>query len=322
VRRFRTTRLLAVLAAAAIAVTACGSGGGSGGGGGGKGSLGAIDLSNASFTVGSKEFTENVVLGQIAVQALKATGAKVGNLVTITGSTNVRTALTAGQIDMYWDYTGTGWTTYLKREVSTAPKDPNQLWQAVADADKANGVVWEKPAPLNNSYALAISEANATKLGVKTMSDYAALVNRDPAQGKLCVAAEFRTRDDGLPGVEKAYGFPEPGVSEVELSLIPALIAAGNDCTVGEVTTSDGSVSANKLQILDDDKQFFVLYNAALNVRQEVADKNPQLAAVFDPISKLLTTESVRKLNERVDQGGELPDDVAASWLKDNGFTA
>src|SRR5918996_6120352 len=111
----RSGRTVAALAVAALAVTACGGGGGAGGGvggGGGEGSLAAIDLSGASFTVGSKEFTEQIVLGEIAVQALEATGATVGTLTTITGSTNVRTALTAGEIDMYWEYTGTGWTTH------------------------------------------------------------------------------------------------------------------------------------------------------------------------------------------------------------------
>jgi len=319
-RRLRTTRLLAVLVAAALAVTACGSSGGGGSAGGG--SLGKIDLSGASFNVGSKEFTENVVLGEIARQALEATGASVGAVKTVTGTTTVRTALTSGSIDMYWDYTGTGWTTILKREVSKAPKDGEQLYQAVAAADKANGVVWLAPAPLNNSYAIATLKGRDDQLGVRNLSDYAALVKRDPAQATMCVAAEFHTRDDGLPGLEKTYGFPETGVSELELSLIPNLIKAGTKCNFGEVTTSDGSVTANNLTILDDDKQAFVLYNAALTVRQDVYTRNPRLAEVFDPISKLLTTETVRALNTKVDQGGALPEDVAGQWLKDNGFTA
>jgi Periplasmic glycine betaine/choline-binding (lipo)protein of an ABC-type transport system (osmoprotectant binding protein) len=104
-RHPRTTaaRLLAVLAAAALAITACGGGGGTAGGGGGGGSLAAVDLAGATFAVGSKEFTEQKVLGEIAVQALEAAGATVKPLASITGTTNVRTALTAGQIDMYWD---------------------------------------------------------------------------------------------------------------------------------------------------------------------------------------------------------------------------
>jgi osmoprotectant transport system substrate-binding protein len=281
-----------------------------------------VDLSGASFTVGSKEFTEQKVLGQIAVQALQAAGADVKDLATITGSTNVRTALTSGQIDMYWEYTGTGWTTHLQHEPASAAKDPAQLFQAVKDEDQKNQIHWLDPAPLNNSYAIAV--AADRDQGVTTMSEYAALVARDPAVAKMCAAAEFLTRDDGFPGIEKTYGFDLPAGSlvELELSLIPQQVGSGENCNFGEVTTTDGAVASNKLKIIDDDKKFFVNYNAAMTIRQEVFDKNPKLAEVFDPISKALTTEVVRGLNEKVDVGGELEDDVAEQFLKDNGFVS
>jgi osmoprotectant transport system substrate-binding protein len=320
----RAVRLLAGLAVAALTVTACGGGeGGGGGAGGGEGSLSAFDLSGASFTVGSKEFTEQIVLGQIAVQALEATGADVGNLVTITGSTNVRTALTAGEIDMYWEYTGTGWTTHFQREPQSAPEGEEALYQAVADEDRKNGIVWLAPAPLDNTYAVATAEGRDQELGVRTLSEYAALVARDPAQARMCAAAEFLTRDDGWPGLEQAYGFdlPADGIAELELSLIPQQTATGENCNFGEVTATDGAVAANNLVLLEDDEQFFVPYNAAMTVRQEVLDANPRLAEVFDPIAAKLTTELVRGLNERVDVGGELPEDVAEQFLQENGFT-
>ncbi|MGE3287427.1 MAG: glycine betaine ABC transporter substrate-binding protein [Pseudonocardia sp.] len=325
----RPTRFLAVLAAAVLVLTACGGGGGSGGGAGGSGnsgdgSLAAIDLSGASFTVGSKEFTENILLGQIAVQALRATGADVADLATITGSTNVRTALTAGEIDLYWDYTGTGWTVYLRNEPSSAPKDSRELYEKVQAADAANGVAWLPPAPLNNTYALAGNADVVARTGVKTLSQYAELVNRDPNQARLCAAAEFLTRDDGFPGLERTYGFtlPRDALAEVELSLIAPQVRDGQTCTFGEVTSTDGAVAANDLVVLDDDKQFFVLYNAAVTVRQQVLDANPRLAEVFAPISAALTDDVVRELNERIDVGGELPDDVAEEFLTSNGFIA
>ncbi|TQM05942.1 glycine betaine ABC transporter substrate-binding protein [Pseudonocardia kunmingensis] len=316
----RAARLLAGMAVAALTVTACGGGGG--GAGGGEGSLAAIDLSGASFTVGSKEFTEQIVLGQIAVQALEATGADAGNLVTITGSTNVRTALTAGEIDMYWEYTGTGWTTHFQHEPQSAPDGDAALYQAVAEEDRNNGIAWLAPAPLDNTYAVATAEGRDQELGVRTLSEYAALVNRDPAQARMCAAAEFLTRDDGWPGLEQAYGFdlPADGIAELELSLIPQQTATGENCNFGEVTATDGAVAANNLVLLEDDKQFFVPYNAAMTVRQEVLDANPRLAEVFDPIAAKLTTELVRGLNERVDVGGELPEDVAEQFLQENGF--
>jgi osmoprotectant transport system substrate-binding protein len=324
--RSGTVRLVAALAAAALTVTACGGGGGDaggGGGGGGEGSLAAIDLSGASVTVGSKEFTEQIVLGQIAVQALEAAGADVGNLVTITGSTNVRNALTAGEIDMYWEYTGTGWTTHFQHEPASAPAGEDALYQAVSEEDRQNGIAGLAPAPLDNTYAIATARGRDQELGVTTLSEYAALVNQDPAQARMCAAAEFLTRDDGWPGLEQAYGFdlPTDGVAELELSLIPQEIASGANCNFGEVTATDGAVAANDLVLLEDDKEFFVPYNAAMTVRQEALDQHPQLAEVFNPIAEVLTTDLMRGLNERVDVGGELPEEVAEQFLQENGFT-
>lgn len=321
-----------MLAAAALAVTACGGGGGGGSGGGGEagggggaggGSLAAIDLSGATFKVGSKEFTEQKILGQIAVQALAATGANAGTLESLTGSTNVRTALTSGSLDMYWEYTGTGWSTHQQKEITQAPRDSKELYDAVKAEDAKNGIVWLDASPLNNAYAIAINGAKGAELGITTMSQYAELVKTKPDQAKMCAASEFLTRDDGLPGVARTYGFEVPpgGVAEMELSLVPAETGKGVTCTVGEVTVTDGAVAAEKLVVLEDDKNAFVDYNAAMTVRKPIMDANPKLAEVFNPIAAKLTSDGMRTLNERVDVGGELPDEVAEEWLKENGFT-
>jgi osmoprotectant transport system substrate-binding protein len=312
------------VAAALCATLVLAGCGGAGSAGGGKGSLSAVDLSGATFTVGSKEFTEQIVLGEIAVQALQATGATVKPLTTITGTTNVRTALTSGALDMYWEYSGTGWSTHLKREVKDAPKDPVQLYDQVKQADAGNGVSWLAMAPLNNSYAMGISEAKSKELNITTMSQYATYAAQNPGQSGICAAAEFLTRDDGLPGVAKTYGFAVPPivVAELELSLVPPETAKAQRCLIGEITTTDGAVSANKLLVLADDKKAFFDYNAAMTVRKQVLDANPKLADVFNPIAAKLTTDTVRGLNEKVDVGGELPEDVAKEWLKQNGFIA
>jgi len=315
----RNRFVLVLVAAGVLAVAACA---GSDGAGARSGSLGAFDLSGRTFTVGSKEFTENVLLGQITVQALRATGAEVHDVVTITGSTNVRTALTAGEIDMYWDYTGTGWTVYLRREPSAAPRDEHLLYEQVKQADAANGVAWLEPAPLNDTYAVAGNAQVVEHTGVRSLTGYAELVRRDPNQARLCAAAEFLTRDDGWSGLERAYGFdlPDSGIAELELSIIAPQVAQGQACSFGEVTSTDGAVAANKLVVLDDDRQFFVRYNGALTVRREVLDANPRLAEIFAPISAALTTDVIRGLNERIDVGGELPDEVAEDFLRSHGF--
>jgi osmoprotectant transport system substrate-binding protein len=225
---------------------------------------------------------------------------------------------------MYWEYTGTGWSTHLKREVADAPRDEKQLYDLVKEADKANGVAWLDAAPLNNAYALGISKAKSDELHITTISQMAELIKTNPAQGKICAAAEFLTRDDGLPGVAKTYGFtvPADGVAEIEASLIPSETGKAQACTFGEITVTDGAVKANDLVVLDDDKNAFVDYNLAMTVRQPVLDANPKLADVFNPIAAKLTSDEMRSLNEQVDVKGALPDEVAEQWLKDNGFTA
>jgi len=321
-RRTTLARLLAVLAAMAMTATACGGGGGGGSGAGG-GSLGAIDLSGTSFTVGSKEFTEQRILGQIALQALEATGADVQDQTGITGTQNVRAALTSGEIDMYWEYTGTGWSSHLQRETADAPRDPEQLYQAVKNDDLAqNQIVWLDRAPMNNAFAIATASGRGQQLGVTTLTDYAALANRDPAQARMCAAAEFLARDDGLPALEKVYGFDLSGdtIAELELALIPSQVASGQSCDFGEVFETDGRTLANNLTIIEDDKDAFVDYNAAMTVRQDVFERNQRLADVFNPIAARLTSDVVRGLNEQVEVDGELSEEVAEKFLRDNGF--
>lgn len=319
--RFLKTKaqLIAPLAVLALAVTGCGGGEPAGGGPGG----GGVNLSGASFTVGSKEFTEQLILGQIAIQALQAAGAEVTDQTGIQGTANVRRALDAGEIDMYWEYTGTGWTTHLGHESNAAPKGTRQLYDAIATEDlQRNQVRWLQPAPMDNTYAIATAQGRGQQLGVRTLSDYAELVRRDPAQASLCAATEFLTRDDGLPGLQQAYGFtlPPSEISEVDLGVIYTRVPSGDPCNFGEVFATDGRIVANKLQILEDDKQFFVKYNVAMTANNEVFSRYPQLAQVFNPIAAKLTNESMRAMNARVDVEGLPPEQVAQEFLEQNGF--
>lgn len=325
--RIQTRPLLLTAAATAFALgaTACGGGGGGGnagatGGGGG----GATDLSGAKLTVGSKEFTEQLVLGQIAIQALENAGASVTDKTKIQGTTNTRKALTTGQTDMYWEYTGTGWVDILKHETSDAPKDPQKLFDAVSKEDlKKNDIKWMAMAQANDTYAIATSKKVQKSTGVQNLSDYADLVKKDPSKASLCAASEFLNRADGWPGLEKAYGFslPDSEVTEVDLGIIYTRVPKGTPCTFGEVFATDGRIPANDMVVVPDDKHFFVSYNVALTVRDDVYKKySKQLKNIFDPISKKLTTDALTKLNSQVDVQGLPVEQVAQKWLKDNGF--
>jgi osmoprotectant transport system substrate-binding protein len=290
------------------------------GGGGGGGAAGEGDLSGASLKVGSKEFTEQLVLGQITKQALEAAGASV-TYNDLAGTEAARSALTSGEIDMYWDYTGTGWIVFLDH---TDPiPDPKKQFEAVAEEDlKKNNIKWLVPAPANNTYAFAVREEAYEDLGVKQISDFNRLLQESPDKATLCVGTEFATRDDGLPGVEKAYNieFPDGNVTRMDEGLVYQAIDNGERCNFGEVFQTDGRIAALDLKLIEDNKNFFPNYNPALTMRQEVFEKYPQIKEVMAPISDKLTTQTLQKLNAKVDVQGQLPEQVAEDWLEENGF--
>lgn len=318
-KRTRSPRLRLVVLVAVVALLAAACGGNGGGGGGGGGGNNAT-LSGAKFTVGSKEFTEQLILGKMTVLLLQNAGADVKDQTGLVGSPVVRKALTSGQIDMYWEYTGTGWITHLK---NTKPvPDERQQFEAVRDADAKNGITWLEPAPMNNTYAIATNEQNAQQLGVSKLSDYAGVANRDVNQASTCAAAEFLGRDDGFPGLEKAYGFnlPNNKVSELELGIVYNSVSKGNPCKFGEVFTTDGRIQTLKLKVLEDDKNFFPKYNASLNIRTDVYNKYPQVKDIFAKLSPMLTNEQMIELNKQVDVDGDEPEEVARTFLEDKGL--
>jgi len=313
-QKSRFLRLTALLAGLSMVTLACGDESGGGGEG---------ELSGASLTVGSKEFTEQLILGQITVQVLEDAGASVTDQTGITGTTNVRKALTSGEIDMYWEYTGTGWAELLGHEADEAATEENELFEAVAEEDlEKNDVKWTALAPVNNTYAIATSAEASEDLGVTTLSDYAEVANNSPSDASLCAASEFIDRADGLPGLEEAYGFdlPEGAVTEVDLGIIFTRVPEGSPCKFGEVFATDGRIPANDMVVLEDDESFFVIYNLALTMNNDVYDQHPEIEEIFTPIAEKLTTEELQQLNAQVDVDGLPVEQVAQKWLEDNGF--
>jgi len=308
-------RLIGLAVVLTVAAVGCG-----GAGGGGGGATGDIDLSGAEFTVGSKEFTEQLILGQITLQALENAGATVNDQIGLAGTVAARKALESGEIDMYWEYTGTGWITYLGH---TDPVPGRQeQFEAVAKEDlKQNDIKWlSPPSPANNTYTMAVRSEAYDKLGVKKLSDFKQLIEENPEEATICVGTEFSTRDDGLPGMEKAYGFqfPSENVVKMDEGQIYQETDKGNRCNFGEVFATDGRIAALDLKVIEDDKSFFPIYNPALNVRKQAMD--PKLEKLFAPISEKLDTQTLQKLNAQVDVEGQLPEEVAEQWLSENGF--
>ena len=275
-------------------------------------------LKGASFTVSSKDFTESILLGKITGYLLAAHGATFTDKTNIKGSVNTRTALENGQIDMYWEYTGTAWITYQKNTKPVA--DPADQYNQVKAADAKNGIAWLNAAPMNDTYAFATRAGQADKLNAHSLSD---LANLSAADATFCIESEFSTRDDGFPGMTKAYGVTagKDQIKMLDTGVIYNETAKGGTCNFGEVFATDGRISALKLTVLKDDKHFFPNYNAALTLKQATLDKYPALADIVDPVAAKLDDATMTELNAKVDAQGLPADQVAKDWLKAQGFT-
>jgi osmoprotectant transport system substrate-binding protein len=276
-------------------------------------------LEGAHLTVTSKEFTEQLILGAMMGIAFEAAGADVLDRTGIQGSIGSREAVKAGDADGGYEYTGTAWITYLGN--SKPIVDPHKQWEAVRDADRKNGVTWLPASELDNTYALAMNQANYEKYRTRTLSQVAALAKKDPGAVTLCVEGEFANRADGLPGMEKKYGMniPAKNVTQMDTGIIYTQVAKGK-CTYGEVFTTDGRIKSMNLVVMADDKHFFPNYNVAPMINTKTLEKWPAIAQVLAPITKKLNNDVARTLNAKVDVDGEDPHQVALDWMKQEGF--
>ncbi|MFG1791697.1 glycine betaine ABC transporter substrate-binding protein [Nocardia sp. NPDC049149] len=288
----------------------------------GPGSIGPIpELDGVNITVGSKDFTEQNILGYLIEFAMSAAGAQVRDLTNIQGSNSLRDAQLHGQIDVAYDYTGTGWVNYLGKE-QPIPDEVGQF-EAVREADRAaHGMLWTAMAPMNNTYALVMSSRTQQETGVRTLSDYAKLASSDPGAAAICVGTEFNVRQDGFPGLTRKYGIDAGKVPKqiVTDQVVYQATADAKQCRFGSVAATDGRIPALNLVLLQDDQGFFPKYNAAVVMRQSFADAHPQIATVLAPISQRLTNETITEMNRQVDVEGREPADVARDWMVAEGF--
>ncbi len=277
------------------------------------------DLAGARVVVGSKDFTEQIILGHITEFALAAAGADVVDLTNIQGSNSSRQALLSGDTDVQWEYTGTAWISYFGE--TTPIPDERAQYEAVRDRDSANGLTWLDYAPLNNTYAFAVTRADAQRLGVTTVSQLAQVIREDPAQGVFCLETEFISRDDGFPGVQRAYDFqvPPANVKIFGAGAVYQALANGA-CTIGEVTSTDGRALALDLAVLADDRKFFPQYNAAPVVRDDFLAAHPGVRGVLAPVAERLDNPTMQRLSATVDVDGADPVEVARDWLVREGF--
>jgi osmoprotectant transport system substrate-binding protein len=319
--RGRTAALLAALVAAAALVAGCG-GLTSSGPPAKAGSLAQqVNLEGQSYTVGSKNFDEQVVLCQIAVAALESVNAQVIDRCNLGGTDVVRNALLGGDIDLYWEYTGTAWVTFLGQQPI---QDSTAQYEAVKGQDlNQNKIVWLQPTPFNNTYAFAVKKERAQQLGLRTLSDMATYI-RSGKPGNMCIEPEYQNRDDGFPGLQRTYGFqvPPDRLQVLQTGAIYQATADQTECLFGEVFTTDGRIPQLGLTVLQDDKLYHPLYNAAPTLRKDVYDRTPDISKAFAPISAALTNEVMADLNRQRSAEGKRERRVARTWLAQQGFIA
>src|SRR5690606_24003145 len=309
-KRGRLLPIAALAATAALALTGCSAGETATGGQG-------DELKGLSGEIGAKDFSEQFILAHITAELFKAHGADVEANTNMVGSANVRQAMETGEFLGYWEYTGTSWITY---NGNTEPvQGAEAQFEATKKADAEKGVAWLDPAPLNNTYAFSIRADKAEELGVTKLSDIAELPVEEQT---FCVESEFSTRDDGWPGLKAAYGIdvPDSQVALLDTGLIYTATQKGDDCNFGEVFQTDGRIPALNLVVLEDDQEFFPVYQGALTLMQSTLDEYPAIADIIAQVSPLLSTDVMQELNSFVDVDGEDPQDVGIDWLTEQGL--
>ena len=267
--------------------------------------------SKKTITIGSKNFTEQIILGEIISQLVEnQTDIKVKRKFNLGGTFVCFVALKQGDIDMYPEYTGTGLTAILKREVIN---DKNRVYSVVKEEFKKQyDLVWLKPLGLNNTYTITMREIHAKKLSIERISD---LVKQQNVL-RAGFTSEFLERPDGFEGLRKKYGI-QFKISPKELDpglMYKAIKEKQVDVICGFAT--DGRIPAYKLKVLEDDYNFFPPYYAAPLIRQKTIDAFPELITVFNKLSGLITDEEMRAMNFSVDQEGKKVQSVAGDFLK------
>jgi osmoprotectant transport system substrate-binding protein len=269
-----------------------------------------------NIVVGGKNFTEQQIMSQMTAQLLQAKGFKP-DVKAGMGSAVVRQAQENGQIDVYWEYTGTSLITYNKINDRLSPAD---TYAKVKELDAAKGLVWLNPSKANNTYSLAMNADDAKKQGIVSISDLAAKV-KGGAKLTFASNAEFYARPDGLKPLEEKYGFefPRENVKRMDTGLVYQALKE-RQVDVGLVFATDGRVPAFNFVILKDDKGYFPNYALTPVVRKQVLDANPKLAEYLNALSAKLDDATMARLNASVDVDKKTVEDVAKTFLKEQGL--
>ena len=323
----RTNPILALLAilCLGLAFAACGddesstSGGGSSSSGSDSASGNEIQkvdgAEGKTISVGSKNFTEQFVLGEIYSQALEAAGFTVKKQLDLGSELLAYKALQAGQVDAYPEYTGTALTSFFGVKTADVPRDAQKAYEDTKAGFAEKQITALAPTPFENTYRLGMTKEGAAKVGDPTkISDLT-----DSAKDlSITGFPECKQRQDCLLGVEDTYGlkFKKFVTSEQKYQVLDS-----GDADVAFIFTTDGDLASGKYVILDDDKKFFPPYNITFAIRDEALKTiGPEGQKVIEDVQKPLTEKVMQELNARVDVDKQKPEEVAKAYLESAGF--
>jgi osmoprotectant transport system substrate-binding protein len=294
-----------------LLVVACGNVGGSGGSDSGGG---------PTITVGSKNFTEQYILGNMYAQALEANGFNVETKLDLGSEQIADKALQDGQIDLYPEYTGTALVAIVPYDGDpTDLNTPKDTYEAAkkgyAKRDPADTML--TPAPFNNTYGIFVRRSVAEDQGITNLEQ----LSKASPNLTFISYSEFQNRSDGYPNVKKNY--PAFDFDQIEIVNQLGLRYSGLESGEGDVGvgfTTDGQLTSDQLVVMEDPKSIWPFYYPAPVVRSDVLEENPKIKGILNEVSASLDVETMRELNGQVDLDQEDPEDVAQGYLEEQGI--
>lgn len=263
-----------------------------------------------TIRVGAKDFTENLIVGELYALALEDAGYKVNRVPNIAGSV-IHTSLMNNEIDMYPEYTGTGLLAVLKMGLIT---DPDQVYKTVKDEYKKRfQLTWLNYSQANDGAGLVIRTDISKQLGITTISD----LQKHATELRFASQGEVDQREDGIPALEKVYGKLNWKSSKVFDNSLKYTVLKSNEADVAPAYTTEGQlVNTDQFTLLEDDKHVWPPYNLAPVIRDNVLNANPNMAEIINKVSAKLDTKTITGLNAKVDVDKKDFEDVAKEFYK------
>lgn len=276
--------------------------------------IGACGSNTTTIRVGSKDFPEQLIIGEMYAQVLEANGLNVERKLNLGATPVAQAALVQNQIDLYPEYTGTALMIVLKQP---SERDRQVTYNTVKQGYRDEfDLVWLEPSPMNNSFALVVTQDTAAQYNLKTLSDWVKVADQFVMVGP----PEFQEREDGIPGMQQVYGdFQIKEFKAVEFGLrYRALVEKAAQIMVG--ATTDGEIAAYDLVVLEDDRNLFPPYQVAPVVRADTLERFPQVADLLNSVTNTLVESEMRDLNNQVTGEGREPAEVARDFLRQKGL--